>query len=243
MIRTAIIDDEPIARDRLRRLLHAHRDVDVVAEFEGAAETVERWHEHDAAMVFVDIRLGEDWGFDVIRRVNAAGAFTPAIIVATAHREHGQEAFEVGAIDYLVKPFDSARLSIAMSRARRWLAEQFTGAGRDEPLPARIAVRQRNRMRVIHISEIDWLESADNYLELHVGGETLLYRATIAQFAEGYADHFVRVSRSTLVNLDRISVVLPTADGDCEVLLHDGTTLALRAPYRANLRARIPGFY
>ena len=241
-IRVAIIDDEPLARQALRMALETDPEVVVVGDCIGvdAPALIER---EQVELIFLDVQMPEVDGFEVLAALRP-GAL-PATVFVTAHDEYAVRAFEVHAIDYLLKPFDDARLLTALARAKQRLARHGGTAG--QPLLAllderaqrtssveRFLVRARGKVVVVRAEDIDWIEAADYYATLHVGGDSHLIRETMTDL-EGSLDarRFVRVHRRAIVNIDRVREVHPLFRGDCTLVLADGTQVKLSRTRRA----------
>jgi two-component system, LytTR family, response regulator len=241
-IRVAIVDDEPLARQALRMVLEGDPEVVVVGDCIGvdAPALIER---EGVELVFLDVQMPEVDGFEVLAALRP-GAL-PATVFVTAHDEYAVRAFEVHAIDYLLKPFDDARLLTALARAKERLARHGAAAG--QPLLAllderasgsghveRFLVRARGKVVVVRAEDIDWIEAADYYATLHVGGESHLIRETMTDL-EGSLDarRFVRVHRRAIVNIDRVREVHPLFRGDCTLVLADGTQVRLSRTRRS----------
>jgi two-component system, LytTR family, response regulator len=241
-IRVAIIDDEPLAREALRLVLQTDPEVAVVGDCIGvdAPALIER---ENVELLFLDVQMPEVDGFEVLAALRP-GAL-PVTVFVTAHDEYAVRAFEVHAIDYLLKPFDDARLLMALARAKERLARQGAAAGQDllallderarrDPHVERFLVRARGKVVVVRAQDIDWIEAADYYATLHVGGETHLIRETMTDL-EGSLDarRFVRVHRGAIVNIDRVREVHPLFRGDCTLVLADGTQVRLSRTRRS----------
>jgi two-component system LytT family response regulator len=247
-IRVAIIDDEPLARAALRAVLATDPELDIVGDCIGVAAPalIERAR---VELVFLDVRMPEVGGFEVLAALPADAL--PATVFVTAHDEYAVRAFEVHAIDYVLKPFDDARLLTALARAkqrlaqpdaaagiRALLAEREAGratdaAGRPRPV-SRFLVRARGKVVVVRTQDIDWIEAADYYATLHVAGEAHLVRQTMAELdASLDAERFVRVHRGAIVQIDRVREVHPGFRGDCTLVLADGTQVRLSRTRRA----------
>lgn len=259
MIRAAIVDDEALARARLRRLLEAAGDIEVVAEAASGTEALGCVPEAAPEVLFLDIHLRDLTGFEVLERL--AGDAPPLLVFATAYDEHAVRAFETRAIDYLLKPFDAARLADTLERVRERLATRDRRFGEvrgllDElqrrqdalerhvhdhagPYSDRVLVRTEREMKLVALRDVDWVGAADNYIELHVGGHMHLLRETLTAFERRAAGSgFARIHRGVLVNLDRLRSLRPTASGDLEAVLADGTELPVSRTYRAQVTAR-----
>jgi two-component system LytT family response regulator len=241
-IRVAIIDDEPLAREALRLVLQTDPELAVVGDCIGvdAPALIER---ERVELLFLDVQMPEVDGFEVLAALRP-GAL-PVTVFVTAHDEYAVRAFEVHAIDYLLKPFDDARLMTALARAKERLSRHGAAAGQglvallDErahrhPHVERFLVRARGKVVVVRVPDIDWIEAADYYATLHVGGETHLIRETMTDL-EGSLDprRFVRVHRGAIVNIDRVREVHPLFRGDCTLVLADGTQVRLSRTRRS----------
>jgi two-component system LytT family response regulator len=247
-MRALIVDDERLARRRLRRLLAAAPDVVVVGEAASGETAVDLIARLAPDLLFLDVQLPELNGFEVL---SALDDRRPALVVfTTAYSEHAVRAFDTHALDYLVKPIDAARFDKALERARAALA-----ARRNTGVPValtrfladwqaktgyvdRLAVRDRGRILVVGVAEIDWLESADNYVTLHVGPRTHLLRQTMKGL-ETKLDpaRFLRIRRSAMVNVDRVVELRCEQHGEHTVVLRDGARLSSTRNYAEAIRA------
>jgi two-component system, LytTR family, response regulator len=242
-IRTMIVDDEPPARRNLRALLKGVPDVELVKECGNGRDAVCQIRALQPDLVFLDVQMPELDGFEVLE--NLAGHPLPVIIFVTAYDQYALKAFEVSALDYLLKPFDDARFHRAMSQARRQIEQQDASElGRklltllgtrevkaDTPPPrylTRLMVKTAGRVIFIRAEEIDWIEAYDNYVRLHVGGKAHLLRQTMNELEAALSpERFSRIHRSTIVNLDRVKELRSHFNGERLVILHDGTELKL----------------
>jgi two-component system LytT family response regulator len=245
-IRALIVDDEAAARRRIKELLSELPDVEVVGEGADGREAVALTREHRPDLIFLDVQMPGWSGFDALREIAAGQA--PAVIFVTAFDQFALKAFEVHALDYLLKPFDRERLRVAVERARSQLKSRqavelsLRLQGLVKALEAeaaylnRVEVRSSGRTVFVPAEQIDWVRAADNYLELHVGRETHLIRETMAQF-ERQLDpaRFARIHRSALVNLDRVKELRPLFNKDHVLILHDGTRLTASRTYYEKL--------
>jgi two-component system LytT family response regulator len=243
-LRIVIVDDEPPARARLRRLLKAHDDVAVVAECGDGATAVQVIEAESPDLVLLDVQMPELDGFEVLRTLDVPKL--PEIIFITAFDKYAVRAFEVHALDYVVKPVEQDRFDRALVRARQHLSEQREGiAGllrdlaRERAYLTRLPVRSEGRIKVIDLAEVDWLGAADNYVTIHAGSREYLVRDTIAA-VERQLDpaQFVRVHRSTIVRIDRIAELVPDLHGDFRIRLKNGAELALSRTYRARVEGQ-----
>ena len=242
-IRTLIVDDERPARELIATLLRDEPDVEVVGECGNGSEAVRVIRAASPDLVFLDVQMPGMDGFGVL----AALENQPLIVFVTAYDKHAVRAFEVHALDYLLKPFEYARLHEAVQRVRLYLNKGSPEAYRDRVVNLleefysksqsweRVAVRETGRITFVKIEEIDWIEAEGNYLRLHVGKASHLLRETMATAeARLVGKKFLRLSRSTLVNLKRIREWQPLLHGDSMVILHDGTRLNVSRVYREN---------
>jgi two-component system LytT family response regulator len=234
-----VIDDEPLAREKLIRHLTAYPDIEVVAECGDGQSAVTAILDRLPDLLFLDIQLPECDAFELLRRIS--GQVTPAVIFVTAYDRYALQAFEVHALDYLVKPFDAERLESALAHAREKVmqARQTRSQGaapRPPGLADRILVQSGGRIRILRVAEIDWIEAAANYVKIHAGREAFLYRQTMAHM-EAWLDpkRFARIHRSSIVNIDRIKEMEPLFKGSYTVILQDETQLTLSPMYRSRL--------
>lgn len=236
-LRALIVEDEPLARSRLSRLLEAYRDVELIGECDNvpdAAEAVEREHPD---ILFLDIQMPKATGFELLEAIPAG--VRPVVIFTTAHSEFAVDAFELDAADYLVKPFDEARLGRALDRARRVVG----GSGRTD-LPKnsraqpreRFAVRAKGEIVFVKTANIAWIEAEGNYVRLHVGQASHLVRLSMHRIEELLDPRlFARVHRSAIVNLDAVRKLIANVDGSYSVILVSGASIPVGASYRARV--------
>lgn len=247
-IRALIVDDEAPARARIRRLLHGEADFEIVGECVSGRQAIECIRRDKPDLVFLDVQMPRLNGFDVCEGVAAAGMTMPLVIFVTAYDQYALKAFEVHAIDYLLKPFDADRLRKSLAHARTQLARR-----EDEPLaprlaalledlrpgfkkPDRLVIKEDGRIVFVHTNAIEWLEADGNYVRLHAGKETHYFRETLTGLESQLpGDKFVRISRSVIVNLDRVKELQPKFYGDYLVVLHNGEKLTLSRNYRNRL--------
>jgi two-component system LytT family response regulator len=241
-IRTLIVDDEPLARQRLRTLLAQESDVTVLGECSSSAEAVTAICSQTPDVVFLDIQMPETDGLELLAAVPAESR--PFIIYVTSHREHTLAAFELGAVDYLLKPFKPARFRQAVARARTRLQERSEHVRPAEATtpPAylrRLIVRLNEHQLIVPTAEIDWMESASNYIVLHTRGESHVLRDTLGSLEERLSPaQFLRVSRFAIVNIDRIRKLKPTETGDHVVVMADNSEVPLTRGIR-EVQARL----
>jgi two-component system LytT family response regulator len=245
-IRTLIVDDMLLARKRVRRYLSADPEIEIVGECADGHEAIAAIKSLAPDLLILDVQMPELDGFGVLEAIGPAAC--PAVIFVTAYDQFALRAFEVHALDYLLKPFDRERVRKAIERAKSQLRQRESGA-LDERLQAllkdlktepqylkRLAVKTTGRTIFLLTEEIDWIESAGNYLKLHAGRESHLVRERMSQL-ESKLDpsKFVRIHRSTLVNIDRIKEMQPLFNGDQLVTLRDGKQLTMSRTYRDRL--------
>ncbi len=246
-VRTLIVDDEPLARERLFELLREEPGIEVVGQCADGAQAVEAIQTLAPHLVFLDVQMPELDGFGVLAALGDKPR--PAIVFVTAYDKYALQAFEVHAVDYLLKPFDRERFQTALQRALRHCRQHRTeelnqrltallADLRPEPqAPGRLAVKAGGRVVFLKFEDIDWVEAADNYVTLHVGTETHMLRETMNRLeARLPAAKFIRISRSTIVNLERIKELQPLFHGDYVVILRNGTKLTLSRGYRDKLQ-------
>lgn len=243
-IRALIVDDEPPARRKVRRFLESEGEIEVIGEAGDGPAAIAAIREGRPDLVFLDIQMPGADGFEVIEPLGDA---CPHIIFITAFHEHAVRAFDVEAVDYLLKPFDAERFQVAVGRAKgrirrnepglspETLQRLLEGVRGGAPLE-RILVKREDRSFFVAVAEIDWVEAADNYVKLHTRRGSHLVRGTLAGL-EGRLDpsRFVRISRSAIVNLERIAELRPWSHGDRIAVLRDGTELTLSRRYRKRL--------
>lgn len=242
-IRTLIVDDEPLARDRLQKLLEGEPEVTILGQCANGKEALKAIREEQPDLLFLDVQMPELDGFGVLAQLEADQM--PVVVFVTAHDQFALKAFEVHAVDFLLKPFDRERFQTALKRARERITQKRPGE-LDERLAAllaeikpqaaaleRMAIKTSGRVIFVKTSDIDWIEAADNYVNLHVGNESHLHRETLTALAERLpSKKFMRISRSTVVNVDRIKELQPLFHGEYAVILRNGATLTLSRSYR-----------
>jgi len=249
-LRVFIADDEAPARARLRQFLKAEPTVSLIGESANGRQALAAIQHHAPDLVFLDIQMPGLDGLEVCRAL--AGRSRPLIVFVTAYDQYAVQAFEVHAVDYLLKPFDQARLQRALEHARDLLERDQADAVNRRLLAAldqwrsanppldRLAFKSEGRVVFVRVGQIDWIEAEGNYARLHVGGATHLLRETMNGLEQQLPPaQFLRISRSAIVNLDRIKEVQPLFYGDQVVLLQNGTRLTLSRNYRDRLEARL----
>ncbi|OZC02040.1 LytR/AlgR family response regulator transcription factor [Rubricoccus marinus] len=257
-LRVLVADDEPLARGTIRQLLATQRDVDVRWEATDGQQAVDAVREHRPDLVFLDVQMPALDGFEVVQAVGPEAM--PTTVFVTAYDQYAVRAFDVAAVDYLLKPYDDARFFQALDRARDAarrhadaptdLAGQLRDLLAAQALPPeasgaapldRLLVREGKRLAVLRTEAIDWAEADGDYVALHVGPRTHLVRETLTRLAEQLGPRFVRVHRSAIVNLDRVRDLRPTASGDCTVRMHDGAEVRASRRYWRDLADRFGG--
>ena len=238
-LRVLIADDEPLARQRLRTLAAEEPNVRVVGECATGRAAVDGLRAQEADVAFLDVQMPEGNAFDVIREVGPDRM--PVVVFVTAYDRYALRAFEVHAVDYLLKPFDRARFREALRRARLQVQAR-AGAGVAATGTERLAVRSSSRVSLVRVNDLDYVESCGNYVRLHCGDERHLMRETMTAL-EARLDprRFARIHRCILVNLDRVKELHPLFHGDWMVVLRSGVRLSLSRNYRdrvPELRAR-----
>ncbi|HET7461575.1 MAG TPA: LytTR family DNA-binding domain-containing protein [Longimicrobium sp.] len=249
-IRALIAEDEPLAREKLAELLEREPDIDLVAACRDGGEALEAIATQNPELVILDVQMPVLSGMQVVEAVGAEQM--PLTIFLTAFDAFAVKAFEVNAVDYLLKPLDPARLAAALERARARLAtpdrsalgteiqrmlRSFAGTA---DYPARIPVKLADRYEFVRTDEIEWVEAADNYVALHVGGRKFLVRETVSGFEQKLdPERFVRVRASAIVNLDRVAAVRPWSGSEYEIQLRDGTKLLSTRMFRERVRSLI----
>jgi two-component system LytT family response regulator len=241
VINALVVDDEPLARKRMRALLRDYEDVAVVGEASDGEEALRAVEELRPGVVFLDVQMPELDGFGVVGRIDET--LRPLIVFVTAYEQYALDAFRASAVQYLLKPIDREELKKTITRVRQLTASRDTdGAAPDVAVQKsrtflqRIVVKSKGRTLLFRIEDIDWFESAGNYVRLHVGRERYLLRETMCGLEETLDPRqFVRIHRSAIVNLERVREMQPTSHGEYVVLLNDETRLTLSRVYRDRL--------
>jgi len=233
-IRTVVVDDEPLARTNISVMLKHDPEIEIVRECGSGMEALSEIRNMKPDLVFLDVQMPECDGFDVLELLGTD--LPPAVVFVTAYDQYALRAFEAGALDYLLKPFDNDRFDRALGRAKERIAH-----GRDVPRRMeRLAIKNAGQVSFVKFSEIDWIEAADYYACLHVGTRTHLLRRSMAELDQELDEGvFCRIHRSTIVNLDRVRGLKLSVDGEYEVLLDNGTRLRLSRRYRTQLQSRL----
>ncbi|WP_254614718.1 MULTISPECIES: LytTR family DNA-binding domain-containing protein [unclassified Myxococcus] len=259
-LRTLVVDDEPLARQSLRSLLAGDAGMEVVGECATGREAIKVLRQGPVDVLFLDIQMPGADGFEVLRAVGPGAA--GAVVFVTAFDTYALQAFDVGAVHYLLKPFDDARFASVLARAKervrglrvqgmaRQLGELYSA---EEPVPAarpvasptyleRLAVKEAGRVLLVPVEQIDWVEAEDCYVQVHVGSRSHLLRQSLREL-EAQLDprRFLRIHRSTLVNLERVRELQPLFHGEYWVQLHDGRRLKLSRSFRDRLDQVLSG--
>jgi two-component system, LytTR family, response regulator len=226
-----IVDDEPLARRGVRARLEKRSDVEIVGECQNGLEAVRAIRATSPDLVFLDIQMPGLDGFGVVESVGTDTM--PVVVFLTAYDEHALRAFDAEALDYLLKPIDDERFAQALTRAKKRI-----GGARAEPRVSRIAVRDRGRVVLVDAPDVDWVEADGDYLRLHVRGRVHLVRETMKAFeARLPRELFVRIHRSTIVNVMRVVELQPRPNGEFGVTLKDGTRLRLSRGFRDSAKS------
>jgi two-component system, LytTR family, response regulator len=250
-MRTIIADDERLARKKLRVLLDSESGVEVVADCQNGRQTIEAVQAHKPDLLFLDVRMPDFDGFQVLSKIPAHD--TPVVILTTAYDQYAIRAFEAHALDYLLKPFDGERLHRALERARAELLKShghnLTGRIVDllaaakptsQEAARRIVIRTGGRIVFLNLDEVDWIEAAANYVKFNVGKDAYLLREGISKISARLdSNRFVRIHRSTIVNVDRIKELQPCDSGEYIAVLKNGKELSCSRGYRPELQRLI----
>ncbi len=247
-IRTLIVDDEPLARQGLRRLLDGDPEIEIVGECGDGIAAAEAIKAKRPDLLFLDVQMPEKNGFEVLESLN--GSRMPVVIFVTAFDQYALRAFEVHALDYLLKPFEKERFEAALRRAKLELDQHDPEAVKsrmltllndmksDKQYTDRLLVKTGGRVLFLRVEEIDWVEAQGNYLRLHRGMDAYLIRQTMSEMEAALDPRkFLRIHRSTIVNIERIKELRPMFHGDYGVVLYNGAKLTLSRNYRHKVPA------
>lgn len=245
-IRCLIVDDEPLAREKLRGMLKKHSEVEVIGECANGREAVTAVQKEHPDLLFLDIQMPEMDGFGVLKAISDENL--PRVIFVTAFDKYALRAFEVYALDYLLKPFDRDRFEKALQRAHQEIQREKGGDTNQRIIALleelkhkpkyldRIVIKSNGRIFFLKSEESDWVEAEGNYVRIHSGKETYLIRETISSLeTQLNPKRFLRIHRSTIVNIERIKELQPWFHGDYRILLKDGTQLTMSRSYREKL--------
>src|SRR6185312_17237357 len=234
-IRVLVVDDEALARRNLTLLLQRDPDIESISECSSGPDAVAQIRKSKPDLLFLDVQMPECDGFDVLEL--QGGELPAAIIFVTAYDEYALRAFETGALDYLLKPFDDARFVRALNRAKEKLAHYMPAKPR---AAKRLVVRSHGQVLFLNVADIDWIEAAGYYACLHTGSDTHILRRTLAELEQHLGEEkFIRIHRSIIVNLDRIRGLELQASGEYEVVLRSKERLRLSRRYRKRFQERM----
>ncbi len=233
-LRLLLVDDEPPARQRLRRLLAAQPEVAIVGEAGDGLQALALAEQLRPDALLLDVQMPEVGGLDVAASLGDDG---PAVVFVTAFDRYALQAFDAAAVDYLLKPVEPERLALALQRLRTPRGPRKAAARR--PPPQRLVFAERGRIEVLPVAGIDWLQAADNYVQVHAGGCTRLLRRTLAGLLQDLGPAFQRIHRSAAVALAQVEHVSPLGKGDAEVRLRSGARLRCSRAHRAALAAAL----
>jgi two-component system LytT family response regulator len=249
-IRALIVDDEPLARRRIKSLLAHESSVDVIGECSDGHKAVTSINELTPDLVFLDVQMPAMDGFEVIKTIGPERM--PTVIFVTAYDQYALKAFEVNAIDYLLKPFDRRRFQKTLERAKAMirglqndnvnnqLLSLLDDLRREQEMPDRFIIKNGGRVVFLRVEEIDWMRVVGNYVRLQAGPDSHLMRETMnGMEAKLSPDKFMRIHRSTIVNIDRVKEVQPWAKGEYVVIMRDGTRLIMSRRYRERLNEQL----
>jgi two-component system, LytTR family, response regulator len=234
MIRVLIVDDEPPSRRKVRRFLERDTEIGAIGEAESGAEAIEAMHRFAPDLVFLDVQLTDMDGFTALESAPEPRDFH--VVFLTAHDHHALRAFQAEALDYLVKPVDPERFERALERAKEQVALRREQKPKTEPqrFLRRIVVEKNGREVFLAVERLDWAEADRNYVRLHAGADEYAIRGTLENLARQLdPDQFARISRSELVNLDRVKEMQPWFHGERRIILKDGRELTWTRRFRA----------
>jgi two-component system, LytTR family, response regulator len=251
-IRTLIADDEPLARRGIRAELDQEEDIEIVSECRNGLEAVAAIEEHSPELVFLDVQMPELDGFGVLEAVGVDRM--PVVIFVTAYDKYALRAFDVHALDYLLKPVDAERFAGALRRARKQIEHHnlqdlnqrlqnfLEDVQAKQKCAERLVIKSGGRIFFLNVEEIDWIEAADNYVRLHVGRDSHLLRETMSHLEKRLdPDRFLRVHRSRIINIRQIKELQPLFRGEYDIMLQDGTRLESGRGYRDKLQKLFSG--
>ena len=251
-IRTLIVDDEPLARRGIRAQLDEEADIEIISECRNGLEAVAAIEEQSPDLVFLDVQMPELDGFGVLEAVGVDRM--PVVIFVTAYDQYALRAFEVHALDYLLKPVDAERFASALQRARKQIEHHnvqdlnqrlqsfLDDVQAKQKFTERLVIKSGGRIFFLNVQEIDWIEAADNYVRLHVGRDSHLLRETMNHLEKRLdPDRFLRVHRSRIINLRQIKELQPLFRGEYDIMLQDGTRLESGRGYREKLHRLFSG--
>jgi two-component system LytT family response regulator len=236
-IRALVVDDEALARRNVTLLLRRDADIGKILECSSGLEAIEEIRKSRPELLFLDVQMPECDGFDVLELLGSD--LPPAVVFVTAYDEYALRAFDAGALDYLLKPFDDARFGRALNRAKERLVRYLPSRPR---AAERLVVRSQGRVLFLSPADIDWVEAAGYYACLHVGSDTHVLRRSLSELEHDLGDDkFIRIHRSIIVNLDRVRGLELQPGGDYELVLRSNVRLRLSRRYRKRLQDRLGG--
>lgn len=250
-IRVLVVDDEHHARLGMRKLLTGEDDINIVGECSNGREAVASIRSLSPDLVFLDVTMPDRSGLGVIEDIGAAAM--PRVIFVTAYDEYAIPAFESNAVDYLLKPFTDQRFHTAMERARGLLRlERNAPSGGGQPPESletrdgvleRFTVKDGDRLRVFSVDQITWIEADEYYVKIHIGANSYMVRESLGSLEKQLPTRrFVRIHRSTIVNIEQVEALEPLFQGDCTVVLKDGTNLRMSRRRRKALAGLVKAF-
>lgn len=247
-IRTLIVDDEPLAREKLRGFLEKEKSIEIIGECRDGREALETIDNEGPDLVFLDVQMPEMDGFEVLENIEPERL--PTVIFVTAYDQYALKAFDVHAVDYLLKPFDRQRFKAALDRAGTELERRQVGDVKRQLLallsdvetrrtkyPPRLVIKSSGRVVFLKVDDVDWVDAAGNYVRLHAGNETHMLRETMGRLEKRLdPEKFLRIHRSTIVNIERIRELQQQFHGDYLVVLKNGQRLTLSRSYRDRIQ-------
>jgi len=247
-LRLLIVDDEPLIRQGIRRALVGMEAIDVVGECDSGSQAIEAILSHAPDLVLLDVQMPDCTGLEVIRKIGPQNM--PPVVFITAYDEYAVSAFELNAVDYLLKPFDDERLFAAISRARQRISSNHRGdlfrqlqvllETREKPWPDRFVVRQGDRLEFVPVDAVDWIESANNYVVLHCGSKHHVLADTLTNLDKTLnPKNFLRIHRCRIVNISRVTGARPFLSGTYQLELQNGTRLGTGRQYKDAVRQLI----
>ena len=251
-IRTLIVDDEPLARQGIRLFLEKDPELEILGEAGDGVEALERIRVDHPDLVFLDVQMPEMNGFEVLECLSPEEL--PLVVFVTAYDQYALNAFQVHALDYLLKPYEDERMQEAVDRAKaslhqkngtqttRRLIEMLDSTKADRARVGRIMVRSGGRITFVRVEDVDWIEAQGDYICLHTQGKKHLVREKISEMeAQLSPEHFLRIHRSTMINVSRIKEMQPLFHGEYSVVLQDGTRLTMSRSFRDKVFDRLTG--
>jgi two-component system LytT family response regulator len=243
MIRAVVADDEVLARQKLRQLLRNENEIDIVGECATARETIDLVRATKPELLFLDIQMPGMDGFDIVAELSSVeGATAPCVVFTTAYDQYALRAFEIHAVDYLLKPFTRERLVSSVERARKQIllnqqpGPHGTGSGAKSPYASRLVFKSRGRIVFLPVSDIRRISAEENYVRICTQSETHLLRETMAHLEDRLdPEMFLRVHRSSIVNLQHVKEVRTESDGEYAVVLINGEKLNMSRSYRSRI--------